>query len=494
MDRRYILVVLVIFLYFVVPVSGSENDTVITLYGNDIYHYNQSSYPSTVILLDNATLVIDGLETKIIFNYDDRVSMDVEAYNESKIIVKDSVVPANFRLYDNSRITARNSTIFMSWWCSPGHGFHNGSGISASDYCSVEVYDSRIGGIRLYNYAQASSKNSRIDMIGGYGAVNTSHELGSCRLGRLRLHLPVGNFTGIRKNVKLNEVFDQQPGAVYRLVNTTLKYGLELHIENSIRWLDSCDFYALNLLNGTRAKVSNSTIGVVGVYDSSLEMFDCKVDYLNAMENTELKLENCQIYTLDTGYDPLIMIAKNTQIKRYYLGYNTKMTLDNSNLTILHEYYSELFITGSFNLLNKTLPPISGNPHNMRLERLYPLTITRNGKPVKDAVVTLKHEGETLDEYVSDERGEVEFNITYADIYNLGDPFDYDRGNLTNSYKLMVLSKGQNETRTIDLYTLTPLRIDFKPKTDFIMIIGIIIATSIISYLLIRYFKTIQKE
>ena len=247
------------------------------------------------------------------------------------------------------------------------------------------------------------------------------------------------------------------------------------------------------MMYGSMASVSNSSIWVVNVYGSSLEMIGCDVDYLNILENSDLKLKNCLIDRLVPGYGLLNMTAKNTQITRYYLAQRTNMILENTNLTMMDENFWQLNITGSFNILNNSLPLMAAYSHNVRIKRTYPLIVTRNGKPLGDAVVYLRKEGETLGEYLSGEQGRTEFNVFFADIYQDGDPFDYDRGNVTDSYKLTVLSSGQNDTRTIDIYTLTPIRIDFKPRANYSLIYAVILATIII-YLSYRYTNQNQTQ
>jgi hypothetical protein len=474
------MVLLVIALSFIVPVEASENLTAITLKGNDIFYYNITTFPSPVILFDNATLIINDLDSQIVFYNHDTVSMDIESYNNTRIIVSDSSFPGSFHINGNSMISVSNSTVFMSWWCSPPHGFHNGSGVFASDYGSIEVLNSKICLVRLEEYAQASFQNSILEMIQGRNTVKSSFELQSCEIGRLRLYDPVEDLNGVRKGNIVNRKFTQQPGITFNFFNTRLKDGLEVCIEDSDRAFTLCDFYLLSLFNGTNAKVTNSSIWASSVYDSSLDMVGCNVDYLNVMEGSDIKLEKCLIERLDPSYS-LNLVSKNTQIEQYYLTTRNNMTLENTNLTISKENFWELNITGSFNIINSTLPLMSAYPHNVRIKRTYPVTITSDQKPVEDAKVILTKKGQIIGEYESNEVGYTEFDIIYEDIYNVHDVFDYVYGNLTDTYKLTVISSGQNETRTIDIYTLTPIRVDFKPRINhYIYYITLIAAIALV--------------
>ena len=486
MDRRYILVVLVIFLYFVVPVSGSGNLTAISLTTNEVFHYNMSSYPASVVLRDNATLVMHGLEAEILlYNY--TITPKINAYNNSRIFVSDSVFPGSFELYDGSSITVRNSTIFRGRWCPIHRCFHKGSGITARDYGSVKVDDSKIGVIKHEDTASSSIRNTSIQFLSGGNTIGSTCELKSCELGFLRLFNIEHDLIDVRKGVIEDRVFDQQPGITYHLLETELKHGLELYSHNASYFIDSCDIYSLSLHDGSKVSVNDAAIRYAGVHSSGLELSGCEIDLLLVFEGSNIILESCVVDMLEPIYS-LNLTAENTQINQYCLATKNNMILENTNFTLLKDSFWQLNITGSFNLVNSTLPFMSAY-RVVRINRTYPLTITRNGKPLGDAVVYLKKEGETLGEYVSDERGRTEFNVIYEDIFYVGDVFDFEFGNVTYSYTLTVLSSGQNETRTIDIYTQTPIRINFKPKVNYNLIYLTITATTIITYLTYRYTK-----
>jgi hypothetical protein len=483
-NGRYWFAVLVITLYFVIPVSGSENLTAISLTGNEVFHYNMSSYPASVVLRDNVTLYMHGLEAEILL-YNETITPEFYAYNNSRIFVLDSVFPGSFELYDGSSITVRNSTIFRGRWCPIHRCFHNGSGITARDYGSVKVDDSKIGVIKHEDAASSSIRNTSIQFLFGGNTIGSTCELKSCELGFLRLFNIEHDLIDVRKGVIEDRVFDQQSGITYHLLETELKHGLELYSDNASYFIDSCDIYSLLLHDGSKVSVNDAAIRYAGVHSSGLEMSGCEIGLLHIFEGSNIILESCVIDRIEPIYS-LNFTAKNTQINQYYLANTNNMILENTNLTITKENFWELDITGSFNLVNSTLPLLSAY-HDVRINRTYPLTITRNGKPLGDAVVYLKKEGETLGEYVSDERGRTEFNVIYENIFYVGDVFDYESGNVTDSYKLTVLSAGQNETRTIDIYTQTPIRIDFKPKVNYNLIYLTITATTIIIYLTYRY-------
>ena len=144
---KWIFIIIIIFTsIFHIGVVSAESDSELKFDGTTITYLTKLN-ASKIILRENASLTIQNIEMETIF-YNESNTINVKLYDNSKISISNSSIPASIQGFNSSRIEIYNSSVFHASWCRVHHSFHNGSGLFVHDNSEFIAKNSKIGYIR----------------------------------------------------------------------------------------------------------------------------------------------------------------------------------------------------------------------------------------------------------------------------------------------------------------------------------------------------------
>lgn len=478
-----------IFLFLIVAVSPSPVNA-LEIRGNTVLRYTEGPVPEDIQLFDNSTLIITGVypETTL---YNDTQDLKLDVYDNSSVIMTNSNFQGIINLYNRTSLEMVDSSVFDARWCGIHRDFHNGSLIRAYDSSNLMISSSKVGYLRGYDDISAIITGSSVMEIGSYvnrgEAFDVQFQVTDSSVGRIHLYNVNATLDGIRAGFYDHIVFDQVPGQIITLDDSTLKRGITVTNYNTSMSITNSDLYVVSAYDGSPVKISKSYIWSLQLSESpEISKLDgCQIDYMNLHHEHEVTVEanNCDIGRFST-FKYHILIASNTTIHDYYQGRTAKMVLNRSNINLRNPAIYQLDINGEFNLENNSLPEFRNWGSNITINRLFPLTVTKNNVPVKEAHIQVMKDKQAIRYLTTDSDGYTEFSLVFANHHSFKETPPVVFFNLTDQYTLLVTLPDTHQNQTIDVYTKTPINIHLEVRTheNILLFIASIAILMIIFY------------
>jgi len=315
--------------------------------------------------------------------------------------------------------------------------------------------------------------------------------------------------------------------------DSELVNGSQLILQNDNFTVTNSDFYTLSIENSTNSHVENSNSWYIGFYSSKGPMkisnssikhvliYRCPegvillegcaiVDLRYEWSTVELDITNTSIIEVRTleYYRNATMINhrfSDSQIKQLPLGSGANWTLtynfDNTLIeALLLPNTGKTRITGSLQIVNKTVPTILDLNHDLYISREYPITVTQRAEPVPQAFIVLSNGNKTLWSGYTDDDGKVVVSVLYMHHYQINNQWtspDLSRivrfDNLTDTLTLRVEAIGQTSEASITVMSDTPVKFEFADvrRTDYLIIFGLLV---LIVYLFVMRYQILVKQ
>jgi hypothetical protein len=472
-----------------------------------------------IYVRDNATLRLENVDVRFIDTNDELWHL-FKAEENSTIILSKVRCRVEIQVYDTAKLTAIDSTLYRSWYCTI-HGYnHTAGGVYAYQDSQMRLDNCRIGYVTTRRNAKAEITGSTVARAWPNGSEMT--------LIDSTVDIQWETIEGFNGSLSLTEesLKDMDPGSVLPGSKTTFRnvhvneLWLSL-IESNITITDSQLEY-LFAYNDTRLNLENSVINGLYMYGESVEVsverstveqvrsaglgsnFMLKISRsrigeiglefcIVSLEVTESTIESLNVdnfWAQTSGIN-----VSDSIIGTFKPGFGETVPIHYrfSNVTIrdsmdfkygAFEDSGGAVITGDIRFgpdfkINKTTVDMYA-----LITRLYNVRVTEGYVPKGGAKLTLLRGNQTLWTGETDEEGKATFPVRHAHIFVVIRPTTpitptvIQVNNVTDTLKLRVGEGKSSVELNVGLMTDTPITVNLTKNYEYgLYTLPVIIAT-----------------
>jgi hypothetical protein len=250
-----------------------------------------------IYVRDNATLRLENVDVRFIDTNDELWHL-FKAEENSTVILSKVRCRVEIQVYDTAKLTAIDSTLYRSWYCTI-HGYnHTAGGVYAYQDSQMRLDNCRIGYVTTRRNAKAEVTGSTVARAWPNGSEMT--------LIDSTVDIQWETIEGFNGSLSLTEesLKDMDPGSVLPGSKTTFR---NVHVNEL--WLS--------------------------LIESNITITDSQLEYLFAYNDTRLNLENSVInglYMYGEGVDVSVERSTVEQVRSAGLGSNFMLKISRSRI------------------------------------------------------------------------------------------------------------------------------------------------------------------
>ena len=462
-----------------------------------------------IYLRNDSMLRLENVDVRFI-DTDEELWHVFKAEGNSTIILSNVRCRVEVQVHDTAKLTATNSTLYRSWYCTI-HGYnHTAGGAYAYQNSQMKLDKCKIGGVMTRDDAKAEVSGSTVATVRPYGSVVTITD------STVDAHWETiegfdGTLSLSNEDLRNADGGSVIPGSKTVFRNVGIKESWFSLIDSEITFVDS-QLAHLIIYNGTRLTVKNSSITGLGVYGEnvdvfvetstikqvqctgfngnlklktnrsqigkmtletlrvSLEVTECNIESLimeNWIQTTGVNISDSVVNSLKLGFGetaPIHYRFNNVTI-RDSMGFMYGASSDTGGAVFEGDIHF-----GSGFLLNQTTVD-----RYALITRLYDIRVTEEYTPKEGVKLTLLRGNQTLWSGRTDEEGTANFSVRYARIFVITMPTTprtptvTQVNNVTDTLRLRVGEGRSSVELVVGLATDTPITVNLMRNYEYLL-------------------------